>query len=182
MSRRAALPPADAAAPGLPSGGAARRGRVAIRPTRDAADIAAWLTLAGKVRAAHAADGTGDGLPYDEDMLRRSFERGLAKDNCCLLQAELGGALVGGLAGAAGPHFHSLAIGARVIAWYVLPEHRRRPMVAVELLGAFGRWAKARGAVRLYVGVTSGYETARADRLLKRLGFRFRGGNYMASL
>ena len=69
-----------------------------------------------------------------------------------------------------------------MIVWYVLPEHRRRPLVAVELLGAFGRWAKARGAVRLYVAVTSGQDVKRTDRLVKRLGFRFRGGNYMASL
>lgn len=157
--------------------GPPRTGRADIRPTRDAVDIAAWLEMARKVR-----EKNDDGLPYDEDLLRRAFERSLAKDNYCLLQAELDGLLVGGLAGTAGPHFHSPAIGARVIVWYVLPEYRRRPLVAVELLGAFGRWAKARGAVRLYVSVTSGHNVERTDRLVKRLGFRFRGGNYMASL
>ena len=71
--------------------GPPRRGRACIRPTRDAADIAAWLEMARKVR-----EKTDDGLPYDEDLLRRAFESRLGKDNCCVLQAELEGRLVGG--------------------------------------------------------------------------------------
>lgn len=157
--------------------GVERPGRVAVRFARGAEDIAARVEM-----GRWAWKEIDDGLPYDEEVSRRAFERALAKDDHCLLQAELDGKLVGALSGSAGPHFHSPAIGAYLITWYVLPEHRRRPLVAVELLGAFGRWAKERGAVRLYVGITSGIDPVRSDKLMKHLGFAFRGGNYMAAL
>ena len=123
-----------------------------------------------------------DGLPYDEEVSRRAFERALARNDHCLLQAELDGKLIGALSGSAGPHFHSPAIGASLITWYVLPEYRRRGLVAVRLLHEFRRWAKDRGAVRMYVGISSGIDLVRTDKLMKHLGFRFRGGNYMAAL
>ena len=156
--------------------GVSRPGFVRVRVMEGAADIAARVEM-----GRWAWEEINDGLPYDEEVSRRAFERALAKDNHCLLQAELDGRLIGGLSGAAGPHFHSPAIGAYLMTWYVLPAHRGSS-AAVRLLRAFGRWAKERGAVRMYVGITSGVDMPRTDRLLKRLGFRFRGGNYMAAL
>ena len=157
--------------------GVERPGRVTIRFARSAEDIAARVEM-----GRWAWKEIDDGLPYDEEVSRRAFERALGREDRCLIQAELDGRLIGGLSGAAGPHFHSPAIGAYLITWYVLPAHRRRPLVAVKLLHEFRRWAVERGAVRMYVGISSGLELARTDKLMKHLGFRFRGGNYMAAL
>ncbi|MDE0408367.1 MAG: GNAT family N-acetyltransferase [Alphaproteobacteria bacterium] len=156
--------------------GAAPSSAVTIRFTRSADDLAARVALARR-----AYGELNDGLPYDEDRVRRTFERKLKQADRCLLQAELGGRVIGGLIGAIGAHYHSPALGASLQGLYVLPEHRGS-LAAVKLLHGFRRWAKGHGAVRMYVGVTSGIDIARTDRLLKRLGFRVTGGNYEAAL
>ena len=156
--------------------GASRPGRITIRFTRTEEDIAARLAIARRVY-----EELDDGLPYDEDMVRRAFERKLKKPGQCLLQAELDGKAIGGLIGVIAPHYHSPALGASLESYYVLPEHRGS-LAAVKLLHGFRRWARMQGAVRIYVGVTSGIDVARTDRLLKRLGFTFMGGNYMCRL
>ena len=156
--------------------GAARPGSVSIRFMRDATDIAGIVEM-----GRWGWNEVGDGLPFDREVFRRVFERALRKEDHCLLQAELDGRLIGGLAGVVSPHFHSPAVGASLLVWFVVREHRGSS-AAVKLLRAFGRWAKEQGAVRMYLGISSGVDMARTDRLLKRLGFRFRGGNYMAAL
>ena len=158
------------------SEGAARPERITIRFTRAGEDIAARVAMSRR-----AYEELDDGLPYDEEMVRRAFERKLGKPGQCLLQAELDGRLVGGLVGAVFPHYHSPALGASLESYYVVPEHRGS-LAAVKLLHGFRRWARAQGAVRMYVGVTSGVDMARTDRLLKRLGFTVKGGNYMCEL
>ena len=148
---------------------------VTIRFTRTA-DIAARVAMN---RRAH--EEIGDGLPFDDGMVRRFYERRIGKSDQCVLQAELGGKLVGGLTGQIAPHFHCPALGASLLGVYVLPEHRGS-LAAIKLLHGFKRWARRNGAVRVYAGVTSGIDIARTDRLLKRLGFRPRGGNYELAL
>ncbi len=151
-------------------------GSVVIRFTRSAEDLAARVTMARRVY-----EERDDGLPYDEDMVRRALERRLKRPDGCLLQAELDGGVIGGVVGSIGPHYHSPALAALLESFYVLPEHRGS-IAFVKLLHAFRRWARTNGAVRMYVCVTSGVEIARTDRLLKRLGFQPTGGNYRLSL
>ncbi len=149
---------------------------VTIRFTRTAEDIAARMALARR-----AFEELNDGLPYDEGRVRRTFEQKVQREDRCLLQAELDGRVIGGLIGAVGPHYHSPALGASLQGFYVLPEHRGS-LAAVKLLHGFRRWAATNGAARMYVGVTSGIDIARTDRLFRRLGFRPKGGNYEAAL
>ena len=150
--------------------------RVTIRFTRTAEDIEARVELSRWVN-----EDCDDGLPYDRDMVRKSLERMIQQPNRCLLQAEIEGKVIGGLIGVVAPHPWSPAVGASIESYFVLPEHRGS-LAAVKLLHGFKRWAKAQGAVRMYVGVTSGRDIERADRLLKRLGFSFCGGNYRAAI
>ena len=149
---------------------------VTIRFTRTAEDIAARVAMN---RLAH--DEIGDGLPFDDDMVRRFYEHRIGRPDRCVLQAELSGRIVGGLTGQVAAHFHCPALGASLLGVYVLPEHRGS-LAAVKLLHGFRRWAGEHGAVRIYAGVTSGIDIARTDRLLKRLGFRMTGGNYELAL
>ena len=151
-------------------------GRIAIRFTRSEADIAARVAMIRRVY-----EEFDDGLPYDEGMVRRFYERRVGKPGQCVLHAELNGRMIGGLTGVIGPHFHSPALGASVVGFYVVPEHRGSVAV-VKLLHGFRRWARTNGAVRMYLSVTSGIDIARTDRMLKRLGFRPKGGNYELAL
>ena len=151
-------------------------GRIAIRFTRSEADIAARVAMIRRVY-----EEFDDGLPYDEGMVRRFYERRVGKPDQCVLHAELHGRMIGGLTGVIGPHFHSPALGASVVGFYVVPEHRGSVAV-VKLLHGFRRWARTNGAVRMYLSVTSGIDIARTDRMLKRLGFRPKGGNYELAL
>ncbi len=159
-----------------PAPAEARPGRVVIRFTRSAEDLAARVEMARRVY-----EERDDGLPYDEDMVRGALERRLKRPDGCLLQADLDGRVIGGVVGSIGPHYHSPALAALLESFYVLPEHRGS-IAFVKLLHAFRRWARTNGAVRMYVCVTSGVEIARTDRLLKRLGFQPTGGNYRLSL
>ena len=151
---------------------------VTIRLSQSGEDIAERVMLAR--RAWEEMDESD--LSFDAEMVRRAIERKLERPEMnCLLQAEMNGRVVGALMGVAAPHYHSAALGASILSYFVLPEHRGST-AAIKLLHGFRRWARNRGAVRMYVGVTSGVDVARTDRLLKRLGFTFRGGNYMCVL
>lgn len=141
-------------------------------------DIGTRIALARRI---HGESGFAD-LPFDAEIVRKSIERGLAEPKRhCLLQAEFGGETVGMLYGVANRHYYSAAIGATIMSYYVVPE-RRGTTAAIKLLHGFRRWARQRGAVRLYVGVTSGMAIERTDRLLRRLGFQVMGGNYMLKM
>ena len=164
---------ADARTPPDP-GGDSRRSRVTVRFTRTEDDISARVALSRFVNA-----DCPDGLPYDAATVRKSLERMMGQPNHCLLQAEIDGRVIGGLIGVVAPHPWSPALGASIKSYFVLPQHRGS-LAAVKLLHGFRRWAKAQGAVRMYVGVTSRRDIERTDRFLKHLGFRFSGGNYRA--
>lgn len=141
-------------------------------------DIGPGIALARRV---HAESAFAD-LPFDEMRVRKGIERGLgAPDRHCLLQAEFEEEMVGYLHGVANRHYFSNALGATIMSYYVVPEHRGTT-AAVKLLHGFRRWERQRGAVRLHVGVTSGVTIERTDRLMKRLGFHLVGGNYMLKL
>ena len=151
---------------------------VTIRFSQSEADIEARVALAR--RAWEEMDEPD--LPFDEDIVRQGIGKRVgAPERHCLLQAELDGKVAGMLMGVIAHHYHSPAIGASVLSWYVLPE-RRGSTAAIKLLYGFRRWARERGAVRLYVQVSSGIDVSRTDRLLVRLGFRLRGGNYVSAL
>ncbi|MCY4319311.1 MAG: GNAT family N-acetyltransferase [Alphaproteobacteria bacterium] len=156
--------------------GAVALARVTIRFSESEADIEARIEM-----ACRAHEEMDDGLPFDRERVRQFFEWRLMKPDRCLLQAERGGRVIGGLIGVIAAHPHSPALGASLEGYYVLPEHRGS-LAAIKLLHGFRRWARERGAVRLYVGITSGINVWRTDRLLRRLGFLQTGGNYRLSL
>ena len=157
---------------------AARPAGVTVRFSQPGEDIEARVGLARR-----AYEELGDSaLPFDEELVRRGVVERLEKPGrYCLLQAERGGRTVGLLSAAVGPYWYSSALGASVLAFYVLPEHRGS-LAMIKLLHACRRWAGERGAAHLHVNVASGVDIARTDRLLKRLGFRLTGGNYRLAL
>lgn len=98
-----------------------------------------------------------------------------------VLIAELRGVPVGVLVAQVGAHAFTAKTAAQCLGFYVNPEHRGG-FAAVKLLQGFKKWAAERNIETLTLHVTSGIDTARTDRLLRRMGFRQMGGNYEMAL
>ncbi|MEO5338466.1 MAG: GNAT family N-acetyltransferase [Magnetospirillum sp. WYHS-4] len=145
-----------------------------IRLARDAADVAAMIAL-GRLLHAESRYRT---LPLDDARMQEIGRRGLANGNPGLLMAERNGEAVGMAIVVLGEHFFSPALAATVQLLYVTPAARGGP-AAVRLLRALRRWAETNGARDLHVNVTTAIHADRTDRLLRRMGFRQTGGNYV---
>ena len=52
-------------------------------------------------------------------------------------------------------------------------------MAAVKLLRAVRQWSQQAGAADLHLNVTTAIAPARTDKVLRRMGFRQTGGNYV---
>lgn len=88
---------------------------------------------------------------------------------------------VGMICGGMSPYVFSKGALVHDYAWYVLPEYRGS-RTAIRLLDMFKKWAMDRGALELYMGVTTNVEADRTGQLLERLGFTCVGGNYKTAL
>lgn len=117
---------------------------------------------------------------YDADRVAQSLRAIIANPagpHCFIVAVDKREEPIGWLIGCVEQHFFSGRLVASVINYGVLPE-RRMGGAGLRLLTAFRRWAQNRGAVELNAGVNSGTDLERADRFLRRLGFKFTGGNY----
>ena len=88
---------------------------------------------------------------------------------------------VGMLAGSITPYFFSKGSVASDFVWYVMPKHRGS-RAAIKMLKMFVDWAREKGAMELYMGVTTNIAPERTGELLKRRGFETVGGNYRVRL
>lgn len=67
--------------------------------------------------------------------------------------------------------------GAFDLLWYVRPE-ARGGTAGVRLLDAFVGWSKDKGVREVRLGVSTGVDVEKTDRVLRRLGFSHVGGSY----
>jgi len=175
--RKAADPPEPIDGKAFQNGAKPARlhlGGVMIGLARDEADTEAMIALG---RLLHA-ESRFHKLPYDEARLREIGKLGLSKGNPGLLIAERGGQIVGMAVVMLGEHYFSQALCATVQLIYVTPE-ARGGAAAVNLLRAIRRWSAQNKAIDLHINVTTGIEPARTDRLLRHMGFKQTGGNYV---
>ena len=75
-------------------------------------------------------------------------------------------------------HFFSPAKTATVQLISVTPE-ARGGSAAVKLLRAVRQWSQQAGAADLHLNVTTAIAPARTDKVLRRMGSRQTGGNYV---
>lgn len=87
-----------------------------------------------------------------------------------LLVAERDGKVIGGFIGLCQPHYFSDDLMASDLALFVEPG-KRGGLAAARLLQAFKVWARARGAVDIGAGVTTGVCDELAARLYRSVGF-----------
>ena len=123
-------------------------------------------------------------LAFDEAKLATNMTRFIEDKSgafCCFVADGEDGKAYGVLAGQIDTYYFSDDPIAKLIFYWVHPEHRYGP-AAVKLMLAFRQWAENRRAAEIMVGVTSGEAVELADRMLTKMGFRFTGGNYFAVL
>lgn len=157
--------------------GAASNVGVRIRLGKDEADISAMIGLG---RLLHG-ESEFRGLPLDDARMREIGHRGLKDGNPGLFIAERGGEggdMVGMAIVVLGEYYFSPARSSTVQLLYVRPD-ARGGLSAVKLLRAIRRWSEQNQAQDIHVNVTTGIDTARTDRFLRRMGFKQTGGDYV---
>lgn len=95
--------------------------------------------------------------------------------------AEVGADVVGGLVGGLTDEWFSDELVAFDYSLFVDPK-RRSGLLAIKLLRAFEHWARARGAVRIQMGIGTGVQVAGTSRLYESLGFEFFGPMFTKEL
>jgi len=116
--------------------------------------------------------------PYDEQRLAVMGRRSLSTSNPVGIMAERDGELIGMAVVTIGEHFFSATRTATVMLIYVA-HNARGGVAAVKLLRAMRHWSTQAGADEMHVNVTSDIEARKTDRMLRRMGFRPTGGNYV---
>lgn len=123
-------------------------------------------------------------LPFDADRLRKSFVGAIDDDRgvyFLALARSSGGDAAGGLFGTVEKPYFTSGVLAHDYAFYVRPDFRGSS-AALKLLSAFRRWAQKRGARELHVYQTVAVDSDRFDRMMRRAGFEYAGGNYIYPL
>ncbi len=112
-------------------------------------------------------------LPYSPEKTG-AFLRSLIDGAGVMFAAEVGGTIVGGMAGAITDQWFNDDLVAFEYCLFVEPS-KRQGLVAMRMVLAFQEWARIKGAKEIHMGVTTGPGSARTARLYSRLGFKFRG-------
>lgn len=123
-------------------------------------------------------------LPFDGERLRTSLAGAIDDDRGVYFTAlarSSRGAVAGGLFGTVEKPYFTSGVLAHDYAFYVRPDFRGSS-AALKLLTAFRRWAQKRGASELHVYQTVAVERERFDRMMRRAGFEYAGGNYIYPL
>lgn len=108
-------------------------------------------------------------LPYDQERAGQ-FMASLIGGAGVVFLAEIGGEVVGGIAGALGENWFNDERFAFEIAFFLDPK-RRHGITAMKLIRAFVRWAELRGAKRVEAGITTGRGVEGIARLYRSAGF-----------
>ncbi|HEY4117563.1 MAG TPA: GNAT family N-acetyltransferase [Byssovorax sp.] len=148
-----------------------------IDTPRTAADVHAVVALARRMHA----EGAYAFLPFDATKVAASVVASAALADRYAAIAVRGGVIVGFLGGALTTYPFCNERLAHDVGFYVAPE-ARASSAAVRLIQAFRAWAVEQGAREVSLGVSSGVEVDRIERLYTRLGFRRMGGVYRERL
>lgn len=137
---------------------------MSIRPAQPS-DVAALVELADQMHIESPRFRVFKFLP---DRFRASLESLLESPHGCVLVAEKNGAVVGGLAAVAFPHFACDVLQACDLGLFMAPEHRGGT-TAARLVRHYVEWARGIGA-EPSIGINTGVEPERTAQLLATLG------------
>lgn len=123
-------------------------------------------------------------LPFSEKKFVRAFSKAISHPhNTLALYVSYNGDTVGVLNAGVGDYY--LGEGGRMVTVYVMYVSAKirgtflGGKVGLRLIRMVSDWAQAQGAEELHIHATSGIDPERTDKLLKRVGFKVYGGNYV---
>jgi GNAT superfamily N-acetyltransferase len=116
---------------------------------------------------------------FDVNKTRGAIEAMLANPGatCILLAQASDNSIAGMLLGYATEYFFCEAVVVQDRYFYVRPESRGSS-AAVKLLMAFRKWAELRKANELCINMSVAIDTARFNKLMTHLGFKYCGSNF----
>lgn len=123
-------------------------------------------------------------LPFSERKFTRLFSEAISNPEMLAVYVQHKDRTVGLLQAGASDYY--LGEGGRIATVYVMyvSGKVRRTLVGgrvgLRLIRIVSDWAKRQGAYELHIHSTSGIEPERTDKLLRRLGFKTFGGNYVS--
>lgn len=146
------------------------------------ADIDRMVELAA---ALHAEAPNYCDEPFEPEVLRRwlahRMHGTLLVDDNAVFVAESAGALVGALVGIVCDRPFNRQRFAAELTLYVRPESRGGRALPA-LVGAFEAWARAQGASKATLGISTGIHVERTVRAYSRLGYTLDGHNATKTL
>jgi len=89
-------------------------------------------------------------IPINTKQTWTYLEQALPRKECCVMVVEQDGDFVGVLIATARQYAFNVAFHAQIEVFYVVPA-RRRTAVAMQLMGAFRRWATNRDVVEIWL-------------------------------
>lgn len=124
----------------------------------------------------------GEKLHASSDYARFNFDRekvgdlldSLIAGHGVVFVAERFGEVVGGIAGAVTEFWFGRDLQGVDFSFYVHPEHRHGT-IALRLLLAFEAWCKARGALEVRLGITTGLDVEGTARFYEWAGYTRNG-------
>lgn len=126
-------------------------------------------------------------LQFSEEKFIRAYTKAIQNpQNTLAIYIQYNGETVGVLNAGAGDYY--LGVGGRMVTVYVMYVSAKvrgtflGGKVGVKLIRILTDWANAQKAEEIHIHSTSGIEPQRTDKLLTRMGFAIRGGNYVARL
>ncbi|UVE55303.1 GNAT family N-acetyltransferase [Burkholderia sp. EMB26] len=106
---------------------------------------------------------------FSAPKLAALFERLIASDDGFLMMAERDGAPIGVMAATVMEHWMSEDRIACDFGLFIDPEHRGG-MLAARFVRTYRQWARARGAIDTFLGISTGVHVEQTARFYKTLG------------
>jgi len=135
-------------------------------------------------RALHAEAPHYRDEPFEPEVLRAWLSQrlgGLLVDDNAVFVAERGGQFIGVLVALIVPRMFNRTRIACEMTLYVRPENRGgRPLL--RLVAAYKQWARANGAHKAYMGVSTGIHSERTVRAYEGMGGKLDGHNVTMDL
>ncbi|CAJ0800794.1 hypothetical protein LMG18090_04047 [Ralstonia mannitolilytica] len=130
------------------------------------ADVPRILDLGEEM---HAESPRWSRLSFSRERAGETLHTLLTSDDGVVYVAERGGEIIGGIAGAIGPHWSSDDRLAREVSLFITKE-ARGSLAASRLIVALQAWAKLRGAIWTDVGTSTGLDPEVTARLYELHG------------
>ena len=107
---------------------------------------------------------------YVDDKVRDLMSGLIGSEYGAVFVSEIDGRVIGAFAGGITEHWFSNDLHAFDYSFYVLPDFRGGSS-AYRLLLAFEMWARAKGALEIDIGITTGIQEEKTQRFYEKMGF-----------